>query len=96
VLGAAFAGRPFEGVVGTGQCVRIMTGAILPEGADAVLMQVPGPRRPRRPPGPATGPQGSANLRSRSEADCFIILPPDWGRVEPGTLVDVQPFFGLV
>jgi molybdopterin molybdotransferase len=31
-----------------------------------------------------------------SEADCFIVLPHDWGRVEPGTLVDVQPFFGLV
>jgi molybdopterin molybdotransferase len=43
-----------------------------------------------------TGPQGSAILRSMSEADCFIILPHDWGRVEPGTLVDVQPFFGLV
>jgi molybdopterin molybdotransferase len=43
-----------------------------------------------------TGPQGSAILRSMSEADCFIILPHAWGRVEPGTLVDVQPFFGLV
>jgi molybdopterin molybdotransferase len=31
-----------------------------------------------------------------SEADCFIVLPHDWGRVELGTLVDVQPFFGLV
>ena len=39
VLGAAFAGRPFEGVVGTGQCVRIMTGAVVPEGVDTVLMQ---------------------------------------------------------
>ena len=35
-----------------------------------------------------TGPQGSAILRSMSEADCFIVLPHDWGRVEPGTLVD--------
>ena len=39
----------------------------------------------------ATGPQGSAILRSMSEADCFIVLPHEWGRVEPGTLVDVQP-----
>jgi molybdopterin molybdotransferase len=44
----------------------------------------------------ATGPQGSVILRSMSDADCFIVLPHDWGRVEPGTLVDVQPFFGLV
>jgi molybdopterin molybdotransferase len=44
----------------------------------------------------STGSQGSAILRSMSVANCFIVLPPDWGRVEPGTLVDVQPFFGLV
>jgi molybdopterin molybdotransferase len=39
VVGAAFAGAPFDGRVSAGQCVRIMTGAVLPEGADAVLMQ---------------------------------------------------------
>ncbi|MGH8511266.1 MAG: molybdopterin molybdenumtransferase MoeA, partial [Gammaproteobacteria bacterium] len=44
----------------------------------------------------STGSQGSAILRSMSAANCFIVLPTDWGRVEPGTLVDVQPFFGLV
>ncbi|MBA2594343.1 MAG: hypothetical protein H0U97_19695 [Gammaproteobacteria bacterium] len=27
----------------------------------------------------ATGPQGSAILRPMSEADCFIVLPHDWG-----------------
>ena len=43
-----------------------------------------------------TGPQSSALLTSMSEADCFIVLPLDWGRVEADTLVDVQPFFGLV
>ncbi|HFD79933.1 MAG TPA: molybdopterin molybdenumtransferase MoeA [Gammaproteobacteria bacterium] len=39
VVGSSFAGAPFEGAVGRGQCVRIMTGAVVPEGADAVLMQ---------------------------------------------------------
>jgi molybdopterin molybdotransferase len=39
VLGASFAGKPYTGQVGEHQCVRIMTGAVLPEGADAVLMQ---------------------------------------------------------
>jgi molybdopterin biosynthesis enzyme len=96
VLGAAFAGRPFEGVVGTGQCVRIMTGAMLPKGADAVLMQGPGSRRPRRPPGPADGAPGLRHPAFHERGRFFIVLPPDWGRVEPGTLVDVQPFFGLV
>jgi len=38
-IGAAFAGHPFEGSVGPGQCVRIMTGAALPRGADSVVKQ---------------------------------------------------------
>jgi molybdopterin molybdotransferase len=37
VVGEALPGRPFAGVVGPGQAVRIMTGAPLPSGADAVL-----------------------------------------------------------
>jgi molybdopterin molybdotransferase len=39
VIGVAAAGRPFGGAVGEGQCVRILTGAPLPEGADTVVMQ---------------------------------------------------------
>ena len=38
VVGDAYPARPFAGVVGPAQAVRIMTGAPLPEGADAVLM----------------------------------------------------------
>ena len=37
VVGEALPGRPYAGVVGPGQAVRIMTGAPLPQGADAVL-----------------------------------------------------------
>jgi molybdopterin molybdotransferase len=37
VVGEALPGRPFAGQVQPGQAVRIMTGAPLPEGADAVL-----------------------------------------------------------
>ena len=39
VIGVAAAGRPFDGVVAAGKCVRILTGAPLPEGADTVVMQ---------------------------------------------------------
>ncbi|UCH49149.1 MAG: molybdopterin molybdotransferase MoeA [Betaproteobacteria bacterium] len=39
LVGTAFAGKPFEGEVGTGETVRIMTGAVLPQGADTVIMQ---------------------------------------------------------
>ncbi|MEO7743242.1 MAG: gephyrin-like molybdotransferase Glp [Usitatibacter sp.] len=38
-IGASFAGKPFPGRVGGGQCVRIMTGGVVPEGADTVVMQ---------------------------------------------------------
>ena len=38
-IGASFAGRPFKGSLGAGQCVRIMTGGVVPEGADTVVMQ---------------------------------------------------------
>lgn len=38
-IGASFAGRPFAGVVAPGQCVRIMTGGVVPAGADTVVMQ---------------------------------------------------------
>ncbi len=43
-----------------------------------------------------TGEQGSGILRSMSEANCFIILPDDCGRVEPGAWVDVQLFTNLM
>ena len=38
-VGTAFAGRPFAGMVKPGECVRIMTGAVMPKGADTVVVQ---------------------------------------------------------
>ena len=39
VVGTAFAGGAFSGLVGPGQAVRVMTGAVLPRGADSVVVQ---------------------------------------------------------
>ncbi len=39
IIGTAFAGKPFSSMVNKGECVRIMTGAVLPQGADTVIMQ---------------------------------------------------------
>lgn len=39
VAGKAFAGQPYEGEWPAGHCIRIMTGAPVPPGADAVVMQ---------------------------------------------------------
>lgn len=39
IIGTAFAGKPFNGAISTGECVRIMTGGVIPPGADTVVMQ---------------------------------------------------------
>lgn len=38
-IGVAYAGRAYAGTVNAGQCVRIMTGAVMPQGADTVVIQ---------------------------------------------------------
>ena len=38
-IGTALAGRAYPGSVGAGQCVRVMTGAVLPSGTDTVVIQ---------------------------------------------------------
>jgi molybdopterin molybdotransferase len=42
-----------------------------------------------------TGQQGSGVLRSMSEANCFIVLEHERGKVNAGELVSVQLFEGL-
>ena len=39
VAGTGFAGAHFDGSVGAGQCLRIMTGAVMPAGLDTVVPQ---------------------------------------------------------
>lgn len=39
IIGTAFAGKSFDGELTSGNCVRIMTGGMLPKGADTVIMQ---------------------------------------------------------
>jgi molybdopterin molybdotransferase len=38
-VGTSWAGRPFQGQLQAGQCLRIFTGAVVPDGADSVIMQ---------------------------------------------------------
>jgi len=39
MVGASFAGKPYQGQVGANECTRIMTGAVMPDGTDTVVMQ---------------------------------------------------------
>jgi molybdopterin molybdotransferase len=38
-VGTALAGKPFHGQLSAGQCVRVMTGAVMPQGTDTVVVQ---------------------------------------------------------
>ena len=38
-VGESFAGKPWGGAIGAGECVRIFTGGVMPQGADTVVMQ---------------------------------------------------------
>jgi molybdopterin molybdotransferase len=38
-VGVAYAGRKFDGSVRAGECVRVMTGAVMPPGTDTVVIQ---------------------------------------------------------
>ena len=39
MVGTALAGQAWQGAVSAGECLRIMTGAVMPEGLDTVLPQ---------------------------------------------------------
>jgi molybdopterin molybdotransferase len=39
VAGQSFAGHPYDAAIATGEAIRIMTGAVVPENADTVVMQ---------------------------------------------------------
>jgi len=39
IIGVAYAGNPFNGEINSGECIRIMTGAIMPKNVDTVIMQ---------------------------------------------------------
>jgi molybdopterin molybdotransferase len=65
IVGSSLPGRPFQGELGPGQAVRIMTGAPLPRGGDAVLPAEAAEFSQDRlrvlgevPPGKHVGPRG--------------------------------------
>ena len=66
VVGVSAAGHPWDGPVGPGECVRILTGAVVPDDVDAVVVQ----ERVRVDEGRVTleaGVSPGANIRGRGE-----------------------------
>ena len=43
----------------------------------------------------STGKQGAGRISSMSAANCLIVISADVAGVEPGDVVEVQPFRGL-
>jgi molybdopterin molybdotransferase len=39
IIGTAYAGKPYEGVIARGECIKIMTGALMPGDCDTVIPQ---------------------------------------------------------
>ena len=39
IVGTAYAGKPYEGAIGSGECIKIMTGALMPHDCDTVIPQ---------------------------------------------------------
>ncbi|HET7364050.1 MAG TPA: gephyrin-like molybdotransferase Glp [Burkholderiales bacterium] len=80
-IGTALAGKPFAGTVGSGQCVRIMTGAVMPAGTDTVVIQEVVKRDGNRIVVPA-GQKRAQNVRYAGE-DLKVGVPV----LKPGKLL---------
>ncbi len=39
IVGTAYAGKPYEGAISAGECLKIMTGALMPRDCDTVIPQ---------------------------------------------------------
>ena len=90
VIGTALAGAPWAGAVGTGECVRITTGAALPASADTVVIQEDVARRGDVVALTAPAPKPGANVRRAGEdvAAGELLLPAGrrLGAIEIGVL----------
>jgi molybdopterin molybdotransferase len=80
-IGTALAGQPFAGTVGPGQCVRIMTGAVMPAGTDTVVIQEVVKRDGKRIVAPP-GQKRTQNVRYAGE-DLKVGVPV----LKPGKLL---------
>ncbi|MCD2171481.1 molybdopterin molybdotransferase MoeA [Rhizobium sp. C4] len=67
LIGESAAGHAFDGVVGPGETVRIFTGAPVPEGADAVLLQEDAIRHEDGTIGMSFFPEPRRHIRPRGQ-----------------------------
>jgi molybdopterin molybdotransferase len=80
IVGTAFAGKAWKGTVAAGECVKIMTGAIMPAGLDTVVPQEFVSFLPHPSPLPRAGEGARAGAGAVEGAS--ISIPP--GLLQPG------------
>ena len=87
VIGTALAGKAWTGVVQAGECVKIMTGAIMPHGLDTVVPQ----EFVTRPSQPTNLASSSANSPELIAIPAGLLLPGDNRRKLGEDLMAGQP-----
>jgi len=89
LAGTSWAGRPFQGQLQAGQCVRIFTGAVVPSEADSVVMQEQVSLEGQTVHFPANTKAGQ-NIRSAGEdaqqGACLISYPKKLTAIDLGLL----------
>jgi molybdopterin molybdotransferase len=87
LVGTALAGAPWREAVGAGQCLRIMTGAVMPAGCDTVVPQELCAVREDRVAIAARAVQRGENRRRRGEdLACGRVAVPAGRRLRPAEL----------
>ena len=80
LIGQSLAGHPFHGTVTTGDCVRIFTGAVVPEGADLIVLQ-------ERLAEPAFGSDGSEMVHFKEHEPDEAFIRSIGNDVEQGQII---------
>lgn len=87
VVGTVAAGDAFPGALNAGECVRIFTGAMMPAGADTVVMQEHVQRTGDRIVRTDAGLRASANVRRRGEQlGAGAVAFPKGGLLSPAAI----------
>ncbi|MDB5944444.1 MAG: moeA2 [Ramlibacter sp.] len=77
MVGTALAGKAWQGSAGPGQCVKIMTGAIMPAGLDTVVPQEFATVRAEPFDGAQGGPVEAGASTSTGSVRTVVLIPPN-------------------
>ena len=86
-IGTAYAGKEFKGEVKPGECVRVMTGAVMPANTDTVVIQEAVTSEGRRVTVPPWRPTSCRRVLRRVRVGGWLAAPSRCGgQPPPGAL----------